>query len=305
MQKNSELISKNMSKLSAIAMVFMLCSLFMPAISTAASSVTFNGINDGSGEYQGGTSNGVESLLWYNNHNSIYTEAANNKNDLLWEINDNSTDGWSVNIFVEVPLYARRMIWIGSGDKKDPGDKDDNNNTGSSTPSCKHSTAGAIESGCELLAPSGNTDYLDAYLEGSHHNDGVKMNYSTQTGSEYFWLESVDEIDKIGWEVDEQDANGLTDGFSWKTSREYLFEAGICDEDKCLEFNRSASLELMWTGLTDASVALKKVTDIFQMELHLSDEAVGLPAVPVPAAFWLFGTALIGFIGISRRTNLS
>lgn len=28
-------------------------------------------------------------------------------------------------------------------------------------------------------------------------------------------------------------------------------------------------------------------------------------AVPVPAAFWLFGTALIGFIGFSRRTKIS
>jgi len=27
--------------------------------------------------------------------------------------------------------------------------------------------------------------------------------------------------------------------------------------------------------------------------------------VPVPAAFWLFGTALIGFIGISRRTKVA
>jgi hypothetical protein len=29
-----------------------------------------------------------------------------------------------------------------------------------------------------------------------------------------------------------------------------------------------------------------------------------LTVVPVPAAFWLFGTALIGFIGISRRTKI-
>jgi hypothetical protein len=29
-----------------------------------------------------------------------------------------------------------------------------------------------------------------------------------------------------------------------------------------------------------------------------------IPAVPVPAAFWLFGTALIGFIGFSRRTQV-
>jgi len=30
----------------------------------------------------------------------------------------------------------------------------------------------------------------------------------------------------------------------------------------------------------------------------------GIPPVPVPAAFWLFGTALIGFIGYSRRRSV-
>jgi len=38
-------------------------------------------------------------------------------------------------------------------------------------------------------------------------------------------------------------------------------------------------------------------------EFYLSGMAVS--AVPVPAAVWLFGTALIGFIGYSRRTNVS
>jgi hypothetical protein len=31
----------------------------------------------------------------------------------------------------------------------------------------------------------------------------------------------------------------------------------------------------------------------------------GISPVPVPAAFWLFGTALIGFIGISRRRKVA
>ena len=31
----------------------------------------------------------------------------------------------------------------------------------------------------------------------------------------------------------------------------------------------------------------------------------GVPPVPVPAAIWLFGTALIGFIGISRRRKIA
>jgi len=35
------------------------------------------------------------------------------------------------------------------------------------------------------------------------------------------------------------------------------------------------------------------------------NEASNIPPVPVPAAFWLFGTALIGFIGISRRRKVA
>jgi hypothetical protein len=38
-------------------------------------------------------------------------------------------------------------------------------------------------------------------------------------------------------------------------------------------------------------------------QMYLS--AMTVSPVPVPAAFWLFGTALIGFVGLSRRTNLS
>ena len=34
------------------------------------------------------------------------------------------------------------------------------------------------------------------------------------------------------------------------------------------------------------------------------DEYHKMSVVPVPAAFWLFGTALIGFIGMSRRTKV-
>jgi hypothetical protein len=30
-----------------------------------------------------------------------------------------------------------------------------------------------------------------------------------------------------------------------------------------------------------------------------------ISTVPVPAAFWLFGTALIGFVGMSRRRKIS
>ncbi len=32
---------------------------------------------------------------------------------------------------------------------------------------------------------------------------------------------------------------------------------------------------------------------------------ISVSAVPVPAAFWLFGTALVGFVGISRRRKIA
>jgi hypothetical protein len=35
------------------------------------------------------------------------------------------------------------------------------------------------------------------------------------------------------------------------------------------------------------------------------DPGTGLNPVPVPAAVWLFGTALMGFVGMSRRRKVS
>jgi hypothetical protein len=39
-----------------------------------------------------------------------------------------------------------------------------------------------------------------------------------------------------------------------------------------------------------------------QIQFNITVSSVS--AVPVPAAFWLFGTALIGFVGMSRRTSV-
>ncbi|MEE8542003.1 MAG: hypothetical protein V3S66_10110, partial [Desulfobacterales bacterium] len=175
----------------------------------------------------------------------------------------------SLNIFFEVPDYARRMIWIDgvdyNGSNFDP-------------------TWGIDQ------------DYLDAYLAGSHHGS-VKMDYETQTGSEYFRLNAGNAIVKeIAWQDEDGD---LTDNFNWKTSREYVLDNG-CTTQECLEYNMTASIEMEWLGLTygEADSILGSITD---MQLHLSDEARGLPPVPIPGAVWLFGTGLIGLVGINRK----
>jgi hypothetical protein len=242
-------------------------SLFA-ATQTMATTVMVDGVKK-SGEYTGAKS-GTESLIWWNDHESIYTLEAANSNDLNWEINENDSGEFSLNIFVEVPAYARRMIWTQGCDYDGPGSDSD----------------------CDTIPDA----YLDAYLEGTHHGS-VKMDYRTQTGSEYFKLNGL--TSEIGWQ--DEDANGLADGFTWATSREYLINEGNCSTTQCLAFNTTPSLELMWTGLGSEQDAHDMVNGITNMQLHLSDEAAGgLPPVPIPGAVWLFCSSL-GLLGWMRR----
>ena len=98
-------------------------------------------------------------------------------------------------------------------------------------------------------------------------------------------------------------------GIYWQTSRLWGLANG-CTEAECLALDTTMSIELFFaalgvTGGNGADNANALLSKLESLQLHLSDEARGIPTVPVPAAFWLFGTALIGFIGISRRTSLS
>jgi hypothetical protein len=282
------LLRKKYQALGAV-LAFMTIGLVLPGAATAGSTVTVDGIMS-TGEYtgsSGGTTSGTRSLLWWNDHHSIYTKTTPpptgaQMNDLFWEINNGGADNVSLNIFVEVPDYARRMIWADG---------------------CKFS-GGSVSSACAPLDPGGDQMYLDPYYAGTHHSE-ANMDYKTQTESEYFKLNGSSV--NIKWQSEDGD---LSDNFTWKTSREYLISNGICTTSLCQAFGTTSSLEVMWTGLKDVAAASAIYMGITDMQLHLSDEARGIPnmhipEVPVPAAFWLFGTALIGFIGMSRRTNLS
>jgi len=49
---------------------------------------------------------GSKELQWYNNHDSIYGESENLMNTMHYSVTANS-----LNLFLEVPDYARVMIW--------------------------------------------------------------------------------------------------------------------------------------------------------------------------------------------------
>jgi hypothetical protein len=65
------------------------------------------------------------------------------------------------------------------------------------------------------------------------------------------------------------------------------------------EIDISAIDELTMSGIT--SFTLTGFNDSFS---DFSLARIEISAVPVPAAIWFFGTALIGFVGISRRTRV-
>jgi hypothetical protein len=58
-------------------------------------------------------------------------------------------------------------------------------------------------------------------------------------------------------------------------------------------------IDLAGTGLLNGSeLALRWE---FTCANDVIEGAVGVPAVPVPAAAWLFGSGLIGLVGVARR----
>ena len=259
---------------------------------------------------------------WWNDHRSVYT-FERGENAHSWELTDQnplyyklSNDGSTLNLAFEVPDYARRMIWEDGCDVN----------------------SGGAESGCsaDISGTAEKQEVLAAYGLGSHH-DPEHMDYKTQTESEFFRLnystdnapiapeehagtkepnpgseEGGDFLVQISWTA----VDTVDDNFTWATSVEYLVNLlpdsdpnDDCNTTACYRFDKTAAIEVQWTGLA-AGVGQAIIDSIDNMQLHLSDEARGLqqgeiPPVPVPAAFWLFGTALIGFIGFSRRTNLS
>jgi hypothetical protein len=63
-----------------------------------------------------------------------------------------------------------------------------------------------------------------------------------------------------------------------------------------------------WSFLFDSGFQSTRHKDLsaFAWAVHSGNVGSGnVGAVPVPAAVWLFGTALIGFIGMSRRTKVA
>ena len=92
-----------------------------------------------------------------------------------------------------------------------------------------------------------------------------------------FWAAKAGAGFNLFWDVDQID-----------------LDAGLCDTINSLECLLAANSVTSGTWQTPGDKALS----------HLTFYDSAPSPIPVPAAFWLFGTALIGFIGISRRIKV-
>jgi len=141
-------------------------------------------------------------------------------------------------------------------------------------------------------------------------NDGAAIIAGTQAAVFDLYALGGGSWDRTGITEGTPHAYSSTDTF--KMSNGDLVEEGIAGlftnngaDDNVLE----VSFDLGLLGLFDAIMGGEIIT--YLTIACVNDEALVHaevlpvpPPVPVPAAFWLFGSALIGFIGFSRRTSV-
>lgn len=233
--------------------------------SANAAAVTVDGVRDNLDNY---TNSFIAN--WTQEHKpefSVYNTGIETTR-VWWEEENNS-----LFLYMEVPIYAKNMIW-GNGVTQDDID-----------------------------------DYNVHYS--THHNDVVELDFGTATGSEKVVFgpgggtteKTTDkDSDKDGGRLYEGDLDGDATGpgiVQYKDSVDWLLNNNICDTTNCDASDVEMSFEFEFALDQIDKDALLASLQNEVIEFHLSPER-GNP-VPVPAAAWLFGSALMGMVGWRRR----
>lgn len=272
--KNIRIIMKHFSNFTLSVFLFLMAQFSSAAI--------VDGIKTAADGY---TDSRV--LQWYNDHHSIYNVGDNLTNQMFY-----AYDSGELSMFIEVPSYAKNMIWA-----------DDKNDL--------------------------DATYVGYYEDGTHHNSW-NSSYGTAVDSEFFRLNGTGSLsmfsEDLCFGLTDDGGNCDTsnpyanpnpaDTVYWQTSLDWLLGAGSAEcgdiagsgandvTENCAAYDRTMSLEIVIDGLASAADGQSIVDSISTLRLHLSDEMVGLPItqVPVPPAAWLFSSALLG-LTIVRKSH--
>ncbi len=152
-------------------------------------------------------------------------------------------------------------------------------------------TGDSINYSFSSYVPTGSTEWFNDFDSATYDIGGVTRVYNSTdyglildySGNSYFAIfdytaSYVDPISKISFDGEIYIQNELVAAIVYGTGNEYLASDFIID-------NGAAVLRGSPDGLPDMTRL----------------EVTTVSAVPVPAAVWLFGSGLIGLVGIARR----
>lgn len=194
-----------------------------------------------------------------------------NAHAVVVDINSQSNDlGNPVQIFLDAGTYTVTNVGISSGGTYDGWSNWDFTSCG-------------VAAGCPLTVPTSRTGFRSAYNVISSDINAVQVDGLglTPINAEPVGIDLFTDFFFIGnrYHVD--------DTLVYPTALQALANA------------RSSQFTLAVGGLVGFAIN----------DVPLGDNRGGVSllvsAVPIPAAFWLFGTALIGFVSISRRTKIA
>ncbi|MDP6546926.1 MAG: PEP-CTERM sorting domain-containing protein [Phycisphaerae bacterium] len=214
---------------------------------------------------------------WFNGHKTDESIYGNQSKTTIYYGEDN---GYSF-LYVEVPLYAKNMIWQNLDWK--------NNNSLSNTVSTTGFTEADVAS-------------YRIHHETHHKPGGMKLDFGGATGSEK--MELFDSNGNVIFTADlAGDADNkfglVQDGF--KDSVDYLFDNGLATEDLSLNRDTKMSFEFKFAGPAYNEL-LDHIGDpngSLSVAFHLSPER-GMP-VPEPATMLLLAAGIPLFIKRRRR----
>jgi hypothetical protein len=254
---------KNYSTLTRLLLAA-ICSA-LPLAGANAGTILFDGILDA-----GDTYDNSFQANWHNEHkneDSIYGDGTGSgafTYEVKWTQDEDDADNFY--LYLAMPLYAKNMIF---GDN----------------------------------VPQTELDTYDNHWL-THHSGTFAMDFKTATDSEKIVIAGITaNMGGKSGDTKVVSADSSLNLIGDVSSLDYLLGGStpICSIASCSASDIAFSFELHFALSGTARTTFLVAIQDGNTQMHLSPERGLLPAVPLPAAAWLFGSVLLGFGALKRK----